>query len=941
MTVILTALQQQRRDTAANWASANPVLLLGEIGYVSDSTTGALKIGDGSTAWNALPYIYGTQLSAYPLVNADIAAAAEIAVSKLANGAANQVLTTDGTDVSWTDNPTIAGNVTIEGDLTVNGTTTTIDTETLLVKDKNIEMGVVDTPSDVTADGGGITLKGSTDKTITWIDSTDAWTFSEHVNIASAKEYRIAGTKVLDATSLGSGVVSSSLTSVGTIATGIWQGSVIDAAYLDSTLVQTTDTGTVTSTMILDGTIVDGDINASAAIAGTKISPDFGSQTISTTGIVSHALGTAGAPTLTFTGDTNTGIYSPGADQVAVATNGQGRLFINSAGEIGLAGSAASGFGLTLNGSLGNFQVSSNGAQVFFSRNDNNTIYANGGTSAHLSIGANNSFIVQTGSTLTERLRITSTGQLSFIGGGSSGSPAVGFNGSAPANSLVIDSTGKVGIGTSAPSAILSTKPTSAFSTAVSTFTGDGLFIASTNAAAGIGNYGPGIAWPSLGSDTNRQAGICSHQGTADPNQVGLSFFTHPGGNEADPIVETVRITSSGNVGLGTTNPSSHNAINKVLNIDVAAGLKSGISLSEGGSNYFDIYFNGLNNSAHIDQSAGGGLIFTSNSSEAFRVDNSQRLLVGTSTSLFQNSQLQVVSAVAQAATLQYSANNGSGAYLNVRKSRGTAAAPTEVSNNDVLGGIVFQGYDGAAYQDGAYLFAEADGTWTDGGDTSDNPTRLVFSTTADGASSPSERTRITNAGAFKHTTTGSQLTTNITHEFLSNHSSPYTFEIRNQNASFSSTHFALHVDSTTTDGTYEFMRCTMGGVGAKFLILDSGNVQNINNSYGAISDIKLKENIVDANSQWDDLKALQVRNYNFKEGQTHTQIGLVAQEVELVSPGLVSETPDRDEDGNDLGTVTKSVNYSVLYMKAVKALQEAMERIETLEAKVAALETP
>jgi hypothetical protein len=108
------------------------------------------------------------------------------------------------------------------------------------------------------------------------------------------------------------------------------------------------------------------------------------------------------------------------------------------------------------------------------------------------------------------------------------------------------------------------------------------------------------------------------------------------------------------------------------------------------------------------------------------------------------------------------------------------------------------------------------------------------------------------------------------------------------------------------------------------------------NNSYGSLSDIKLKENIVDANSQWDDLKALQVRNYNFKEGQTHTQIGLVAQEVELVSPGLVSESPDRDEDGNDLGTVTKSVNYSVLYMKAVKALQEAMERIETLEGMVA-----
>jgi hypothetical protein len=128
------------------------------------------------------------------------------------------------------------------------------------------------------------------------------------------------------------------------------------------------------------------------------------------TGALGVTTGTAAAPSVFISGDPNTGIYSPGADQVAISTGGSGRLFINSAGEIGLAGSAASGFGLTLNGSLGNFQVSSNGAQVFFSRNSNNTISANGGTSADLSIEANNSFNVQTGSTLTERLRITSAG---------------------------------------------------------------------------------------------------------------------------------------------------------------------------------------------------------------------------------------------------------------------------------------------------------------------------------------------------------------------------------------------------------------------------------------------------------------------------------------------------------------------------------------------------
>jgi len=83
-------------------------------------------------------------------------------------------------------------------------------------------------------------------------------------------------------------------------------------------------------TAIASNVIVDGDVNPSAAIAGTKISPDFGSQTIATTGIVSHALGTAGAPTVTFTGDTNTGIYSPGADNVAISTNSVERLKIGT-----------------------------------------------------------------------------------------------------------------------------------------------------------------------------------------------------------------------------------------------------------------------------------------------------------------------------------------------------------------------------------------------------------------------------------------------------------------------------------------------------------------------------------------------------------------------------------------------------------------------------------
>ena len=121
-------------------------------------------------------------------------------------------------------------SLVLSGDLTVNGTTTTVNSTTLTVDDKNIELGSVATPSDATADGGGITLRGATDKTINWVDATDAWTLSEHVNIANGKVYRINGTEVLSGSALGTGVTGSSLTSVGTITTGTWSATDIAVA---------------------------------------------------------------------------------------------------------------------------------------------------------------------------------------------------------------------------------------------------------------------------------------------------------------------------------------------------------------------------------------------------------------------------------------------------------------------------------------------------------------------------------------------------------------------------------------------------------------------------------------------------------------------------------------------------------------------------------------
>lgn len=139
--------------------------------------------------------------------------------------------TVDLSGATLSGNTTFSNDLTVTGDLTVNGTTTTIDTETIDVKDKNITLGDVSTPSDTTADGGGITLLGATNKTLSWINSTDCWTSSEDFDLVSGKAYKINGTSVLSGSTLGSGVTGSSLTSVGTIGTGTWQGTTIARAY--------------------------------------------------------------------------------------------------------------------------------------------------------------------------------------------------------------------------------------------------------------------------------------------------------------------------------------------------------------------------------------------------------------------------------------------------------------------------------------------------------------------------------------------------------------------------------------------------------------------------------------------------------------------------------------------------------------------------------------
>lgn len=166
----------------------------------------------------------------------DFQEAVEDTVGALISGTADEVSVTytDGSGtlvVGLPDDVTIGQHLTVTGNLTVNGTTTTVNSTTLTVDDKNIELGSTASPSDTSADGGGITLKGTSDKTILWTDASDSWDFNQHVNLASGYDFKINGASVLSNSTLGSGVVNSSLQQLGTISSGVWQGTDVGVAH--------------------------------------------------------------------------------------------------------------------------------------------------------------------------------------------------------------------------------------------------------------------------------------------------------------------------------------------------------------------------------------------------------------------------------------------------------------------------------------------------------------------------------------------------------------------------------------------------------------------------------------------------------------------------------------------------------------------------------------
>ena len=294
-----------------------------------------------------------------------------------------------------------------------------------------------------------------------------------------------------------------------------------------------------------------------------------------------------------------------------------------------------------------------------------------------------------------------------------------------------------------------------------------------------------------------------------------------------------------------------------------------------------------------------------------------------------------------QAMTLDSSGNLGVGetnptTRLDVKASRATTRLTSSTGTNAVdfqannTGGQLLLGIDsstgGSLFSAGGYTA----GLWYTGA------YPLVFGT------NNAERARITSDGYFKASDDGSYSGIAATfHEFNQSAASQGVLTLYGDNASTTAAGM-LYIEAarnTTNNTYYAISYYNTGAAAYKFRVADSGDVTNTNNSYGAISDAKLKENVTDATPKLDKLNQVRIVNFNMI-GDEQKQLGVIAQELEQIFPGMVDESPDRDQEGNDLGTTTKSVKYSVFVPMLIKAMQEQQAIITALTARVASLES-
>jgi hypothetical protein len=529
--------------------------------------------------------------------------------------------------------------------------------------------------------------------------------------------------------------------------TGTISGDVIRGG---TTVSGATVTGTTANfvsgvfTTQISGATVTGTTASFTSGVFTNIS---GTTTTITSGII--ASGTAAAPSLAILADLDTGLFSPGANELAVATNGTGRLFINSSGQVGVGATESSS-------TFGVHGTNAGGYVVSRINNTSATGFArllfdiNGGTNgtADISYVPGTFFAVGPSSNDTttpivfrnnnasERLRITSAG-------------LVGVGTSSPGYKFEVDNTG----GSTATARLIGNDQANVRLRIQNTGTSGRAYeiVGGLNGAnnSHLSIYDATAAATRLTITETGLVGI----GTSSPGQGQAQInITISGANGSDlqfwtcgdGVVpgERMRIDSSGNVGIGITAPSAklHVSITGaanasttdalILNNDnsnVADNLTTGISWMRTGNNGSYIYtrISSIRTGTHDTDLAfsvneGGTL------SERLRLDSLGRLLVGTSSAISD-------------AFIQIRGNSSGGIYEG-KITMFPDLANSSINSTTTLGNLQFSGAEGGI---GATITGHGDAQWG----TNDYPGRLVFSTTADGAASPTERLRITSAG--------------------------------------------------------------------------------------------------------------------------------------------------------------------------------------------------
>jgi hypothetical protein len=333
-------------------------------------------------------------------------------------------------------------------------------------------------------------------------------------------------------------------------------------------------------------------------------------------------------------------------------------------------------------------------------------------------------------------------------------------------------------------------------------------------------------------------------------------------------------------------NTSYYNTDNSISNY--ASG--NYLYVSGNGTTTGGLYLQGAGNQKQaivIDGiSTGGNIAFTTNATEAMRLDSSQNLLVGTT-------------------------SNGFSSKLVVK---GTAGPFTP----DVLVGIPVNASGNTNFT----IYRSADTNGYAGIETYQaavGGTNLVINA-------------VNGGNLLVGTTSGSNKLT-----VQASTGSTALVSMYNTSNASGDQNLSLSLGTNTNNTSSYFLVCQTPATANRLFIYGNGNVVNLNNSYGALSDAKLKENIVDASPKLADLMQVKVRNYNLI-GETTKQIGVVAQELETVFPSMIDVSPDIDAEGNDLGTTTKSVKYSVFVPMLIKAIQELSALVTAQSATITSL---